>query len=326
MQIKEGPDAARETLARTIADLPGEGDAAAALAVQAAGGLLSYLYETQKTDLSHIAALTVHSAAARPSMELDLTARRTLELTETMRGKEKKGSLLWVLDKTKTAMGHRLIRTWLEQPLLSPAAINRRLEAVKALVDDPIARDEIVLCLREITDLERLIGRIVYGTAGGRDLAALAAGLGKLPDLRALLEPFSTGLLPTLRRELDDLADLRELITSAIDDDPPFSVREGGFIRAGYSADVDSLRDIMQGGKGMVAEVEAREKEKTGIKSLKVGYNKVFGYYIEVSKSYYSQVPDTYIRKQTLANCERYITQELKDMAARIRKQRFFAS
>ncbi|HJG86112.1 DNA mismatch repair protein MutS [Pseudoflavonifractor capillosus] len=308
------PDVARETLARTIADLPGEGDAAEALAVQAAGGLLSYLYETQKTDLSHIAALTVHSAAARPSMELDLTARRTLELTETMRGKEKKGSLLWVLDKTRTAMGHRLIRTWLEQPLLSPVAINRRLEAVKALVDDPIARDEIVLCLREITDLERLIGRIVYGTAGGRDLAALAAGLGKLPDLRALLEPFSAGLLPSLRQELDDLADLRGLITSAIDDDPPFSVREGGFIRAGYNTDVDYLRNIMTNGKGMVAEVEAREKEKTGIKSLKVGYNKVFGYYIEVSKSYYNQVPDTYIRKQTLANCERYITQELKDM------------
>ena len=308
------PETADETLHKNVPALPAETDDGARLARQAAGGLLSYLYETQKTDLSHIAALTLSSGDQRPYMELDLTARRTLELTETLRGKEKKGSLLWVLDKTRTAMGHRLIRAWLEQPLLSPVAINRRLSAVKDLTEHSIAREEIALCLREITDLERLIGRIVYGTAGGRDLVALAAGLGKLPALRELLAPFQSAMLTSLREELDDLEDLRTLIGSAIDDEPPFSVREGGFIRAGYNADVDYLRDIMQNGKGMVAAIEAREKEKTGIKGMKVGYNKVFGYYIEVSKSNYDLVPDTYIRKQTLANCERYITQELKDM------------
>ena len=281
-------------------------------AVQAVGGLLSYLYETQKTDLSHLSTLTYFTSGQ--FMELDLTARRNLELTETLRAKEKKGSLLWVLDKTRTAMGRRLIRTWMERPLLSPAAIHRRLGAVEALVNDPIAREEIILCLREITDLERLIGRIVYGTAGGRDLVALSGGLGRLPHLRELLEGLSSPLLQSLREELDDLSDLRELIGRGIQDDPPFSVREGGFIRDGYDPEVDRLRDILVHGKDMVAAVEAREKEKTGIKSLKVGYNKVFGYYIEVSKSYYDQVPETYIRKQTLVNCERYITQELKDL------------
>ena len=286
-----------------------EGDRAA---VQATGGLLSYLYETQKTDLSHIAVFTYYTAGQ--FMELDLTARQTLELTATMRGKEKKGSLLWVLDKTRTAMGHRLIRAWMERPLLSPAAIGRRLGAVGELVGDAIGREELTLTLREITDLERLIGRIVYGTAGGRDLVALANGLGRLPALRERLAGCSSALLASLREELDDLTELRELIGRAIVDEPPFSVREGGFIRAGYHPEVDRLRDIMANGKGLVASIEAREKEKTGIKSLKVGYNKVFGYYIEVSKSYYDQVPDTYIRKQTLTNCERFITQELKEL------------
>ncbi len=281
-------------------------------ALQAVGGLLSYLYETQKTDLSHISALRYQTTGQY--MELDLTARQTLELTETLRAKEKRGSLLWVLDKTRTPMGHRLIRAWMERPLLSPVAINRRLAAVSDLVGDAIGREELVLCLKEVGDLERLIGRIVYGTAGGRDLVALANGLGKLPRLRELLSPYPSALLRTLREELDDLTELRQLISSAFVDEPPFSVREGGFIRTGYNTDVDQLRDIQTHGKGMVAAVEAREKERTGIKSLKVGYNKVFGYYIEVSKSYYDQVPEGYIRKQTLANCERYITQELKDM------------
>ncbi len=307
-------DVAADTLGKHLSHLPaGEGEEHA-LAIRAAGGLLSYLYETQKTDLSHIAALTVQADGRRTYMELDLTARRNLELTETMRSKEKKGSLLWVLDKTKTAMGHRLIRQWMEKPLLSPVAISRRLDAVKALADSPIIREEIILCLREITDLERLIGRIVYGTAGARDLSALAGGLGKLPALRELLAGLSAPLLTALTGQLDDLADLCTLIGAAIDDDPPFSVREGGFIRTGYHADVDRLRDIMTGGKGMVAAIEAREKERTGIKNLKVSFNKVFGYYIEVSKSNYDLVPDHYVRKQTLVNCERFITQELKDM------------
>ena len=281
-------------------------------AVQAAGGLLSYLYETQKTDLSHITTLTW--LAAGQYMELDLTARRNLELTETLRSKEKKGSLLWVLDKTRTPMGHRLIRAWMERPLLSPVAIGKRLGAVEELVGDPIRREELSATLREVTDLKRLIGRIVYGTAGGRDLVSLAAGLGRLPRLRELLEGSASSLLSALCRALDDLPQLRELIASAIVDEPPFSVREGGFIRLGYDAEVDRLRSILTGGKDLVAGIEAREKEKTGIKSLKVGFNKVFGYYIEVSKSYYDQVPDHYIRKQTLTNCERFITQELKDL------------
>lgn len=307
-------EVAADTLTKNLSQIPvGEG-ADHDLALRAAGGLLSYLYETQKTDLSHIAALALTSGAQRPYMELDLAARRNLELTETLRSKEKRGSLLWVLDKTKTAMGHRLIRQWIERPLLSPAAISRRLDAVGNLVDAPITREELSLALREISDLERIIGRIVYGSAGGRDLVALAAGLSKLPALRDLLSPLPSPLLATLRGELNDLEELRGLISRAIEDEPPFSIREGGFIKAGYSEDVDYLRGLMTNGKGMVASIEAKEKERTGIKSLKVGFNKIFGYYIEVSKSNYDLVPDDYIRKQTLVNCERFITQELKDM------------
>ena len=301
-------DLARRQFRTGLEGLPQEAEAA----VLAAGGLLSYLYETQKTDLSHISAF--HYYTSGEFMELDLTARRNLELTETLRGKEKKGSLLWVLDKTRTPMGGRLIRSWLERPLLSPVQINKRLDAVEELVKDPIAREELSACLREVTDLERLIGRIVYGTAGARDLVALAAGLTRLPRLRELLAPFRSSLLTVLRDSMDELPDLRDLIGRALVEEPPFSVREGGFIRDGYHKDVDYLRDVMANGKSMVAAIEQREREKTGIKSLKVGYNKVFGYYIEVSKSNYDLVPDTYIRKQTLVNCERFITQELKDM------------
>ena len=281
-------------------------------AIQAAGGLLSYLYETQKTDLSYLRALRYYAAGG--FLELDPVARRNLELTETLRGKEKKGSLLWVLDKTKTAMGGRLLRSWLERPLVEPVAISRRLEAVGWLVDHPVERGELVQVLREITDLERLISRIVYGTAGARDLVALAAGLTRLPLVQEQLPQRAPSLLAKLRGGLDGLPELTGLIARAIVDEPPFSVREGGLIRPGFHPDVDSLREILTDTKGVIAKLEASEKEKTGIKSLKVGFNKVFGYYIEVSKSYYDQVPDHYIRKQTLVNCERFITQELKDM------------
>ena len=281
-------------------------------ALQAAGALLSYLYETQKTDLSHLSTLNFYSGGQ--FMELDLTARRNLELTETLRSKEKKGSLLWVLDKTKTAMGHRLIRTWLERPLLSPVQINRRLGAVQELVEDSIGREEIILCLKEITDLERLIGRIVYGTAGGRDLVALARGLDKLPTLQRLMDECSSALLVALRQELDGLPDLCRTLFDAIVDEPPFTVRDGGIIRRGWNAEVDRLHDLLENGNQLLAGIEAREKERTGIKNLKVRFNKVFGYYIEVSKSNYDLVPDDYIRKQTLVNCERFITQELKDL------------
>ena len=286
-----------------------QGNPAALLAL---GGLLGYLYETQKTDLSHINDLEYYEQGR--FMELDLNTRRNLELTATLRGKEKRGSLLWVLDKTKTAMGGRLLRSWLERPLLNVTAINRRLGAVEALVKDAIGREELIFALQGIGDMERLIGRIVYGSAGGRDMASLRSALEKLPGLRDKLAPFSAGRLGELARELDVLEDVYELLCRAVVDEPPFSVREGGVIRDGYDQEVDRLRDILSGGKGVIADVEAREKEKTGIKSLKVGYNKVFGYYIEVSKSYYDLVPETYIRKQTLANCERFITQELKDL------------
>ena len=281
-------------------------------ALLALGGLLGYLYETQKTDLSHIRELEYYEEGR--FMELDLTARRNLELTATMRDKEKRGSLLWVLDRTRTAMGGRLLRSWLERPLLSVAAINKRLTSVEALVKSAMDREELIAALTGIGDMERLIGRIVYGSAGGRDLASLRAALGKLPELKEKLSPFPAGRLGELGESLDLLEDAYALLARAVVDEPPFSVREGGFIRDGFHPEVDRLRDILSGGKSVIADVEAREREKTGIKSLKVGYNKVFGYYIEVSKSYYDQVPDAYIRKQTLAGCERYITQELKDL------------
>ena len=281
-------------------------------ALLALGGLLGYLYETQKTDLSHIRELEYYEEGR--FMELDLTARRNLELTATMRGKEKRGSLLWVLDRTRTAMGGRLLRSWLERPLLSVSAINKRLTSVEALVKSAMDREELIAALTGIGDMERLIGRIVYGSAGGRDLASLRAALEKLPELKEKLSPFPAGRLGELGESLDLLEDAYALLSRAVVDEPPFSVREGGFIRDGFHPEVDRLRDILSGGKSVIADVEAREREKTGIKSLKVGYNKVFGYYIEVSKSYYDQVPDAYIRKQTLAGCERYITQELKDL------------
>ena len=278
----------------------------------ALGALLSYLHETQKTDLSHVDDLEYYRRGQ--FMELDLTARRNLELTETLRSKEKKGSLLWVLDKTKTAMGGRLMRAWLERPLLSVTEIDRRSAAVAALVEHTVAREELILALQGISDMERLVGRIVYGTAGGRDLASLRAAMEKLPLVKAQLSCFEKGRLHQLNEALDDLNDLAALIGQTLVDEPPFSVREGELIRDGFDSEVDRLRTILHGGKGIVVSMEAAEKEKTGIRTLKIGYNKVFGYYIEVSNSFKDQVPDTYIRKQTLVNGERYITQELKDL------------
>ena len=281
-------------------------------AAMALGGLLHYLYETQKTDLAYINDLEYYAQGR--FMELDLTARRNLELTATLRAKEKKGSLLWVLDKTKTPMGGRCLRSWLERPLLSCTAIDRRSAAVEALVNDTMARAELIAAMTGLGDMERLIGRIVYGTAGGRDMAALRAAIERLPAVRAQLAALPGGYLHALWEQLDELEDVGSAIAAAICDEPPFSVREGGFIRQGFNAEVDRLRGILSGGKGVITEMEAREKEKTGIRTLKIGYNKVFGYYIEVSKSFVDQVPETYIRKQTLVNAERYITQELKDL------------
>ena len=285
------------------------GNPAAAMAL---GGLLSYLYETQKTDLSHINDLDYYEQGR--FMELDFSARRNLELTETLRGKEKKGSLLWVLDKTKTPMGARCLRGFLERPLLNVAAIRKRSSAVAALVDSTIAREELAALLTGLGDMERLLGRIVYGTAGGRDMVSLQGAIARLPDIRAQLDSLADRRLAELREELDLLEDVGGEIAAAICDKPPFSIREGGFIREGFNEEVDRLRHILKNGAGVIPEMEAREKEKTGIRTLKIGYNKIFGYYIEVSNSFRDKVPDTYIRKQTLVNGERYITQELKDL------------
>ena len=307
--LKEAERSIQKQFGEEAASRLPAGTPAAAMAL---GGLLSYLYETQKTDLSHINDLDYYEQGR--FMELDLTARRNLELTETLRSKEKKGSLLWVLDRTKTPMGARCLRSWLERPLLNVAAISRRNAAVAALVGDTINREELIAALTGLGDMERLIGRIVYGTAGGRDLVSLRAAIEKLPAVRERIAGVPDRRLHELEEELDTLADLGGRIASAICDEPPFSVREGGFIRDGFHQEVDRLRDILKGGRGVISEMEAKEREKTGIRTLKIGYNKVFGYYIEISNAFRDQTPEGYIRKQTLANCERYITQELKDL------------
>jgi DNA mismatch repair protein MutS len=286
--------------------------AAAPAAAMALGGLLHYLYETQKTDLSYINDLDYYEQGR--FMELDLTARRNLELTQTLRGKEKKGSLLWVLDRTQTPMGGRCLRSWLERPLLNVAAITRRNGAVAALVDRTIDREELIAALSGLGDLERLIGRIVYGSAGGRDLSSLRSAIEKLPGIRERLSAFPDRRLSELAAEMDPLEDLGKRIAETICDEPPFSVREGDLIRDGFHPEVDRLRHILKNGKGVIPEMEARERERTGIRTLKIKYNKVFGYTIEVSNSFKGEVPDTYIRKQTLAGAERYITQELKEL------------
>ena len=281
-------------------------------AVLALGGLLSYLHETQKTDLAYINALDCYESGR--FLELDLSARRNLELTETLRGKEKRGSLLWVLDRTKTAMGARCLRSYLERPLRDVAAINRRLGAVETLVRLTMAREELTLAMTGISDMERLIGRIVYGTAGGRDFASLRASIEKLAAVREGLKPFTNSKLVELYNNLDTLDDVAARIRDTLVDEPPFSVREGGFIRPGFHAEVDRLREIRDGGKNLLPAIVEREKERTGIRTLRIGYNKVFGYYIEVSNSFRDQVPEDYIRKQTLVNGERFVTQELKDL------------
>ncbi len=286
------------------------------LAVKALGALFDYLSRTQITGLERMNEVDIGADAG--VMGLDINARRNLELTETLRNKEKKGSLLWVLDRTKTAMGKRLIKTWLEQPLLSPARITRRQNAVAELFDNPQMLDELTEQLTGIYDLERIMTRIVYGTANGRELRSLSTALKRLPGLKQVLAPCQATLLQKINQDIDGLEDLAQRIDSAIVDDPPFTIREGGIIREGYNAELDEVKRDMNGGRELIAAVEARERERTGIPKLKTGYNRVFGYYIEVSNSYKNQVPEDYIRKQTLTNGERYITQELKDLENRI--------
>ena len=282
----------------------------------ALGGLISYVAEMQKTDISYIKDLNLYTEGQ--FLELDLNTRRNLELTETMRTKEKKGSLLWVLDKTRTAAGARLLRQWIEHPLLNTGAIVRRQNAVEELFGNYILREEVGALLENVLDLERLVTKIVYGTANGKDLRAVASTLAVLPEVKGLLAGVKSDELKELCESLDTAQDVYQRIDSAICQDPPFSIREGGMIADGYHADVDYLRSVMHDGHGWIEKAAAQEREKTGIKTLKIGYNKVFGYYIEVSKSFVDQVPDTYIRKQTLTGGERYITQELKDMEATI--------
>ncbi len=303
----------RQFGAAELQDL-GLGESPAAL--MACGGLVIYLREIEKSDLCHINRLEYYVSGE--FMELDLTARRNLELTETMRGKEKRGSLLWVVDKTKTAMGGRMLRSWLEKPLLNPVKIQRRSNAVKELVEKSMERQELQLLLREIPDMERSMGRVVAGTANARDLLSMAGAMRVLPQLKIQLQELSAPMLQSLWLDLDPLEDLCGELSRAVVDDPPFTVREGGMIRDGYDSEVDRLRDVMSGGKGTLSGIESAEREKTGIPKLKVGYNRVFGYYIEISKTYQGQVPEHYIRKQTLANCERYITQELKELESTI--------
>lgn len=284
--------------------------------IRACGALLSYLHETQKNDLAHIDSLTVYSG--EQFMQLDLTARRNLELTSTMRSGEKKGSLLWVMDATKTAAGSRLLRQWIEKPLVDLREITARHEAVEALITYFLARDELRELLGSTYDIERIAGRIVFGSAGGRDLRSLASVCALLPDIKRQIEKVKGRKMADILARLDILDDIYHLIDDSIVEQPPFSVREGGIIKPGYSEEVDGLRSLLDGGAGRLADIESRERERTGIKNLKVSYNKVFGYYIEVSRASASQVPDDYIRKQTLVNNERYITQELKELEGEV--------
>ena len=277
-----------------------------------AGALLTYLIETQKTSLSHLSKLTGYVTGRY--MLLDSSTRRNLELCETLREKQKRGSLLWVLDKTKTAMGARTLRKYMEQPLIDRTSIEERLEAVEELKSQAITREEIREYLTPVYDLERLVGRITYQSANPRDLTAFASSLSMLPHIKYLLADLDSPLLKGLFKSLDTLEDLNHLIESSIKEEPPIAMKEGGIIKSGYNEDVDRLRNAKSEGKTWLAQLEAEEREKTGIKNLKIRYNKVFGYYLEVTNSFKNMVPDYYSRKQTLANAERYIIPRLKEL------------
>ena len=287
-----------------------------ALARFALGALLGYLHETQKKGVERIK--TVHNYAEAQYMHLSPVTRMNLELTETMRGKEKKGTLLWVLDKTRTAMGKRLLRSWLEQPLVDVDAIHTRLEAVDALFGDTINRGEIIETLSHVFDIERLMSRTVYGSATPREVYSMACTCQQFPVLKELAEACDCPELTLLAGQIDPLDDIRVRIFETLDESAPSTLKDGGVIRDGCNAEVDELRDIVHGGKGYLSQMEAKLKEETGIRTLKIGYNRVFGYYIEISKSFTDQVPANFVRKQTLTNGERYITDELKTLENKI--------
>ena len=280
--------------------------------VIAAGALLRYLTETQKTSLAHITKLLPYVSGNY--MIIDSSSRRNLELVETLREKQKRGSLLWVLDKTKTAMGARTLRSYLEQPLIDKEEIEKRLTAIEELNSQMITREELREYLNPIYDLERLIGRISYQTANPRDLIAFKASLEMLPSIRTLLTELKSPLMQEILEELDPLEDLHTLVEESILEEPPISIRDGNMIRDGYNTDVDKYRTAKTEGKTWLAQIETKERERTGIKNMKIKFNKVFGYYLEVTNSYKDLVPDDYIRKQTLTNAERYITPELKEL------------
>ncbi|MBO5371309.1 MAG: DNA mismatch repair protein MutS, partial [Lachnospiraceae bacterium] len=282
----------------------------------AAGSLLKYLYETQKNSLAHMSE--IHPYISGKFMIIDSSTRRNLELVETLREKTKRGSLLWVLDKTKTAMGARMLRSFIEQPLIEKSEIEARLNAIDSLNTHAITREELREYLNPIYDLERLITRVTYQTANPRDLIAFKNSIRMLPAIKCLLEDFSDTLLTDIKENLDTLEDIYTIIENCIKDEPPILVHEGDIIKEGYSQEVDRLRKAKTDGKKWLAELEAKEREKTGIKNLKIKYNKVFDYYLEVTNSYKDLVPDYYVRRQTLSGAERYITPELKELETKI--------
>ena len=286
-------------------------------AVSALGAVISYLRETQKTSELEVPS-EVEYYEGGDFMALDISARRNLELTSSMMTGDKKHSLLWVIDKTKTAMGKRMLRSWLEKPLISVSKITKRQNAVAELLDNTRLRDDLRESLQGVKDMERLMSRIAYSTANAKELRTLCSTIEALPSIKMRLTGASSALLKSVYSNTDLLEDVHSIIDSAIVDEPPFSVREGGLIKKGFNSEIDELSDIVDGGANILAEIEAREKEKTGIPKLRVSYNKVFGYFIEVTNSYKDMVPEEYIRKQTLTNCERYITQELKELEGRV--------
>lgn len=307
-------DRCRETVLRQfgVMNLDGLGLDAMDLGVTASGALLEYLTDTQKRELTHISQVRTYSVM--DYMVLDNATRRNLELTETLRDKSYRGSLLWVLDHTGTAMGGRMLRKWMEQPLIRKEAIDERLSCVEDLVEDPMLCAELKEMLSGIYDMERLMGRVCYGSANARDLIALRNSLKQLPGIKLVLSDLRAQGFKKMEKELDTLEDLADLLERSIAEEPPISIREGGIIKEGYSEQVDRYRNAATDGKMWLAELEAKEKTETGIKTLRVSYNRVFGYYIEVSKGQLNLVPDRYIRKQTLVNGERFITEELKEI------------
>lgn len=285
--------------------------------VCALGAVIDYLRDTQKTNQLEVPS-EIDFYEDSEFMSLDISARRNLELTKSMMHADKRHSLLWVIDKTKTAMGKRMIRSWVERPLVKVTSITKRQNAVGELFDKNVLRDEIRQQLSGVKDIERLLSRIVYSTANAKELQSLAVTISHLPQIKAQLEASSCAMLRRIYENIDLLDDVRTLIERAIVENPPVTVRDGGMIKAGFNAEIDELKDIVDGGAKILAEIEAREKEKTGIPKLRVSYNKVFGYFIEVTNSYKDMVPDEYVRKQTLTNCERYITQELKELEGKV--------